>query len=78
MNEVVSTFVLLYNIITVYYYCLLICDKKVMSGMSAAEVEKVSDPGSLVPRNFFESKFSQKISQKCLRFGFSVSPSYSI
>ena len=30
----------------------------------ATEVEKVSDPGNLVPRNFFGSRLSQKISQK--------------
>ena len=32
-----------------------------------AEVEKVSEPGNVVPRNFFGLKFSQKVFKKLLR-----------
>ena len=32
-----------------------------------SEVEKVSEPGNIVPRNFFGFKFSQKVFKKILR-----------
>ena len=33
----------------------------------SAEVEKVSEPGNVVPRNFFGLKFSQKVFEEILR-----------
>ena len=35
--------------------------------LSFSEVEKVSEPGNVVPRNFFGLKFSQKVFKKILR-----------
>ena len=32
-----------------------------------SEVEKVSEPGNVVPRNFFGFTFSQKVFKKTLR-----------